>query len=108
MEKLKSVLEKYVNASAPLQASPIPDYRRTVNYDEEGNEVITYPAVSGSDIVKANGSFLNWSLNSLLSAGINPNFAIHTGIGTRLDGYASILDAVASLDNALQDAPASE
>lgn len=103
MEKIKNVLEKYCNASAVFQSPYQEDKRRTVNYDSDGNELISYPVVDGSEIVKANGSFLNWSLNALLSAGINPDFAIHTGFSSRLDGYSSVLEAVSSIESLLPE-----
>lgn len=104
MEKIKSVLEKYVNANARMQSPLIGDVQRVVNYDKNGNEIITYAPVDNSAIVKANGSANNWTLNSLLAAGVNPNFPIHTGVGTRLDGYADVANAAAEINALLDEA----
>lgn len=104
MEKIKSVLEKYVNENAPLYSPMIEDVQRISNFDNEGNEIVTYAPVDNSAIVKANGSAINWSLNALLAAGVNPNFPIHTGVGTRLDGYADVANAAAGINALLDEA----
>ena len=69
------------------QCSPVQvDYNRIVNYDEEGNEFITYEEVDYPKLQQSNGLVGDWSLNSLLAAGINPDFPISTGFGTRIQG----------------------
>lgn len=77
------------NCASPLRK----DFQRKVNYDAEGKEFITYPEVDYRELQKANGSFLDWSLDSLLKAGVNPDFPIHTGLNTRLEGLSVVEDA---------------
>ena len=92
------VLDKYFSAGID-QSSPVQDdFIRKVNYDEDGNEFITFEKVDYSKLIASNGSVLDWSLNSLLKAGINPNFSIHTGNPTRLEGIGVVDDAQAYVD----------
>lgn len=96
-----SVLSAYFDSSLN-QASPVQkDYSRVVNYDENGNEYITWEEVDYSSLQAANGKVSDWSLNSLLSAGINPNFPIRTGLNTRLEGIGVVSEATAIADEIL-------
>lgn len=101
MEKIKNVLEKYVNASAVFMSPLMVDYKRVVNVDKDGNEIISYLPIDGASLVQSNGKFLAWSLNSLLSAGVNPNFSITTGYSTRLDGLDLLVDVSAQINQML-------
>lgn len=96
-----SVLSAYFDSSFN-QASPVQkDFNRVVNYDENGNEYITWEEVDYSSIQNANGVVSDWSLNSLLAAGINPGFPIHTGSPTRLEGISVVDSAAAIADEIL-------
>lgn len=99
MSILKKYFDKSVNLSSPVQK----DYNRVVNYDENGNEFITYEEVDYPAIQKSNGTVDMWELNSLLSAGINPNFPIHTGSNTRLEGVGVVKQAEAIADSILAE-----
>lgn len=102
------MVTKYFDKSVP-KSSPIQkDYNRVVNYDENGNEFITWEEVDYSSIQQANGSVDMWSLNSLLAAGVNPNFPIHTGNNTRLEGLNTLNQAVAIADSILAEETKSE
>ena len=95
-----------LNQCSPVQV----DYVRKVNYDEDGNQFITYEEVDYPKLQASLGVWNDWSLQSLLKAGINPNFPIHTGNPTRLEGLDA-LDAFASqADEILKDVdiPANE
>lgn len=84
------------------QFSPVlPDFRRCVKYDEDGAQHITYEPFDGAAVLAANGTVDMWSLNSLLAAGINPNFSISTGLGTRIEGLDSIHDFESVADEIL-------
>lgn len=97
------VLDKLFSAGID-QSSPVQDdYNRIVNYDEDGNEFITYEKVDYAKLIASNGSVLDWSLDALLKAGINPNFSIHTGNCTRLEGIGVIDDAQAYVDALFAD-----
>lgn len=99
MSVLKHYFDKSVNQASPVQ----PDYDRVVNYDEDGNEFITYVEVDYPKIQESHGLVGDWSLDALLKAGINPNFSIHTGNPTRLEGIGTIQDAEAYVDSLLVD-----
>lgn len=102
------MVTKYFDKSVP-KSSPIQkDYNRIVNYDEDGNELITYEEVDYPSIQESNGSVEVWSLNALLKAGVNPNFPIHTGNNTRLEGLNALNQAVAIADSILAEETKSE
>ena len=88
-----------VNQCSPVQD----DFIRKVNYDEDGNEFVTYEKVDYAKLIASNGSASDWSLNALLKAGINPNFSITTGNSTRLEGIGVIDDAQAYVDALFAD-----
>lgn len=90
---------KGVSTSSPIQK----DYNRVVNYDEAGNEFITYEEVDYPSVQESHGTVDLWELNSLLAAGVNPNFPIHTGNNTRLEGIGVIQQAEAMADAILAE-----
>lgn len=92
------MVTKYFDKSVPVSSPIQKDYNRVVNYDENGNEYITYEEVDYPSIQEANGEAANWQLNALLKAGINPNFSIHTGNNTRLEGIGTVKQAEAIAD----------
>lgn len=96
---ISKYFDKNVNQQSPVQK----DYSRVVNYDSEGNEYITFVEFDYPSFQKSLGSVNDWSLDSLLAAGINPDFPIHTGVGTRLEGVSSIADWNAAADTILEE-----
>lgn len=80
-----------------------PDYERVVNIDEDGIERISFELVDYKKIQQSNGSFLLWSLESLMKAGINPDFGIKTGFNTRLDGFGQMSSAVDRINAVLDE-----
>lgn len=84
---------------AVCQSRVCPDYQRTVNVDEKGDEHITFDKVDYPKIQESFGSFDNWSLRSLVAAGIDPDFGIRTGFGTRLEGVAAVEGAVKQIND---------
>ena len=102
-----SVLSKYFSKNVN-QASPVQiDYDRVVNYDENGNEFVTWVEVDYPTIQASHGVVEDWSLNALLAAGIDPSFPIHTGNPTRLDGFSEVMNAIDVINKEL-DASAAE
>lgn len=99
MSVLKTHFDASVNQASPVQK----DYVRKVNIDADGAEFITYEEVDYRSVQKANGDVSLWKLDSLLKAGINPDFPIHTGNPTRLDGIDVITKAAAIADSILAD-----
>lgn len=88
---------------ACFQSRVRPDYDRVVNVDEDGTERISYELVDYRKIQESNGSFLNWSLDALLKAGINPDSAIKTGFNSRLDGFNEMSVAAAAVGAKLDE-----
>lgn len=100
-EKICKVL--YFNPEVNVQSPVQEDVLRKSQFDEDGNEFVVYEKVDYPKFQKSLGKAESWSLNSLLSAGINPDFPIHTGNGTRLEGLNSIAEFEAAADAILSD-----
>lgn len=99
MSVLSAYFDSSLNQSSPLQK----DFNRVVNYDENGNEYISWEEVDYPSIQNSNGVVSDWSLNSLLAAGINPNFPIRTGLNTRLEGIGVVNEAASIADEILSE-----
>lgn len=98
-----SVLKKYFDKKS-CHGTPIQvDMARVVKYDEDGTEFVTYEKVDYPKIVASNGNVADWSLESLLKAGVNPGFSIHTGFNTRLEGLDTLNSAADALISALDE-----
>lgn len=95
----KNVLEKYFDDSVNQQSPIEIDYVRKVEHDEKSGEYIVFEPFDYADYQKSLGPVANWSLEALLKAGIDPSFAIHTGLNTRLEGISTIENAAAIADD---------
>lgn len=99
-----SVLKAYFDKNVNQESRVCPDYVRKVNYDKNGNEFITYEEFDSAAYQESLGSVNDWSLTSLLKAGIDPAFPISTTNPTRLDGFGEVMHAIdvinAELDSA--------
>lgn len=84
----------------PFSPADMVDYERTVSYDEDGKEIISFVPVDYKKITESLGSVDNWSLSALLKAGVNPNFGIHTASSvSRLEGVDAIQGAEADVES---------
>lgn len=99
MSALKNNFDYRVNQYSPV----IGEKQRIVNYDAKGNEFVTYEDVDLQAIQKSLGSVKDWSLDSLLKAGVSPEFPIHTSYGTRLEGLKSVEDFSRVADEILSE-----
>lgn len=99
MNVLTAQFDPSVNQCSPVRE----DYARVVNHDEDGNEFVTFSQVDYPTIQKSHGSVRDWSLEALLKAGINPDFSIHTGNPTRLEGVDAVNDMAAYAEQMLKD-----
>lgn len=91
------VLEKHYD-KVHCHGTPIQeDFQRVVKHDEDGNEFIVYEKVDYKKILESNGRVSDWSLSNLLKAGINPDFPIHTGFNSRLEGIDVLNDAISDI-----------
>lgn len=98
-----SVLKKYFNSSLDQSSPIVDDFERVVNYDEDGNEYITYVKFDYKQYQISLGTVDMWSLDSLVKAGIDPSFSIHTGLSTRLEGIDTVNAAVAAFDKVFDE-----
>lgn len=106
---LKNALTRHFNYELN-QASPVQvDYVQVENVDEDGNVFATREKIDYEKFQSSLGSVKDWSLTSLMKAGIDPNFPIHTGNTTRLAVAADMADWSAQADAILtapEDLPA--
>ena len=86
MSVLKAYFDEKVNQCSPVQD----DFVRKVDYDEDGNEFISYEKVDYPTLQKSLGTVNDWSISALLKAGVNPDFPIHTGAPTRIEGISTL------------------
>lgn len=86
MDVLKKLFNEAVNQASPVRD----DFNRVSRYDEEGHERIVYEKTDYPSIQESHGHVVDWQLDALLKAGINPNFAIHTGLPTRIEGQQTV------------------
>lgn len=87
-----------------VKSSPVcDDLVRVVNYDADGNEFVTWQKFDYPTFQESLGTVDVWSLDALLKAGINPDFPIHTGNNTRLEGVGVVSQAAAIADSILSD-----
>lgn len=101
---LKNALTRNFNYGLEQRSSVVPDYCRVIKRDSDGKESICFQQVDYASYQKSLGSAEDWSLNSLQKAGINPNFAIHTGFGTRLEGLSELARLNAIGEKLLEEA----
>lgn len=99
MKVLKNLFNPNIDQRSPV----IGDLERVVSVDEHGNEYVTWNEVDYSKLQKSLGSVNDWSLQSLLKAGIDPAFSIHTGYNTRLDGLNSLSAFEAESENIFKE-----
>lgn len=104
MSVLSTYFDKSVNQCSPVQV----DTARVLKYDENGREVVTRKEIDYPSIQASHGSEKDWSLANLLKAGINPNFSIHTGNNTRLEGLAAIDFFAAQADSIIESEKSKE
>lgn len=103
MKEEKSALKHLFNADCEQRSPVKDDFNRKVKFDEDGNEFIVFEKVDYPTFQKSLGSVRDWQLDALLAAGINPNFPVHTGNNTRLEGLNSIEQFEAAADALLAD-----
>lgn len=89
------MIRKYFDSEVSVSSPVVDDYFRVVNYDENGHEFITYEKEDYPKFQSSLGFASDWSLDSLVKAGISPDFGISTGYASRSDG----LDDLASISN---------
>lgn len=104
MNVLRKLFDPSVNQASPY----VEDVQRVVLRDENGNEKVTFKSVDYPKLQKSNGKVQAWSLNALLKAGINPDFPIHTGNNTRLEGVNVVNSALETADSLLSPVSTSE
>lgn len=94
--------------NAVCQSRVCDDYQRTVNVDEKGDEHITFDKVDYKKLQDSLGDYRKWSLQSLVAAGIDPDFGIKTGLNTRLEGVGVLETAVSQINSVIDSESKSE
>lgn len=95
----KDIVEKVSYASPVL-----PEVERVVEYDENGNEYVSWVPVDSQKIIKSHGKITDWQLDNLLKAGVNPKFNIHTSSEvSRLEGASLVEGFAADADTVLSE-----
>lgn len=100
MSVLDSHVLKNVNQFSPV----CEEFERVVKFGENGEELVTYEPFDLSKVRLSLGSVDQWSLKSLMKAGINPDMSIRTGFNSRLEGvdtvnaFADGVDAIVASD----------
>lgn len=98
MSVLSHLFDRSIDQSSPF----IDDFLQRKVLTDSG-EVVKYEKADYSSLIASNGVVSNWSLNSLLSAGVDPSFHIRTGLVTRLDGVSSLNEFSSAADTILSD-----
>lgn len=99
---LSNVLLVYFDPTVN-QCSPVePDTIRVVKKDEKGTEYVSYEPFDSAAYQKSLGLVTDWSLDSLLAAGIDPRFGVSTGSNTRLGLVGAAQDAVSQINSVIE------
>lgn len=99
-----SVLKSQFDCKLSQDSPYVPDYRRVSNFDKDGVEVVTYVEKDFPSIVKSHGKADDWSLSSMIQAGIDPSsLRVNTSASTRLDSFNDISAWNQAIDNALNE-----
>lgn len=99
MSTLKNNFNYKLNGSSPVHTPE--DLALVIKKDKNGNSIKIFEPIDYKKIVEDNGTVDMWSLDSLLAAGINPDFPIHTGYNTRLEGISDLDSITDSVDEFL-------
>lgn len=95
-----SFLSKYFSPDLVFP-SPVQKTYDQVSDFVDGVEVRSFVEVDYPKIVASHGSVVDWSLESLVKAGINPSFAIRTSSTSRLDDASSVSSLNSVVDSIL-------
>ena len=90
---LSNVLVEQFDPSVDQRSPLEPEYHRVVKKDEKGGEYVVYEEFDLAAYQKSLGLVDNWSLDSLIKAGIDPKFPIRTGFNARIEGVGVVNDA---------------
>lgn len=95
---VKNCLTRHFDYGVRQMSPAQVDYDRVVSFDETGQEFVSWIPVDYPSFQKSLGDVSKWSLNSLLKAGISPDFPIHTGLSTRLEGVDAVSQFAVAAD----------
>lgn len=100
MSVLKQNFDYAVDQCSP---SMPPAVMLTIEHDAEGATLEKFITIDESEAIKSNGTSDMWLLGSLLKAGIDPKFGIHTGDATHLEGVDTIKQFASEADKIIND-----
>lgn len=96
---MQSVLITLFNKDVKQNSPVFPCIERVTKFDENGKEVVSFEEQDlFSNVVLSHGKFSDWSINSLMKAGINPDFPIHTGSVSRVESAKDAESISADVD----------
>lgn len=99
-----SVLHSQFDYKLSQDSPYVEDYRRVSNFDKDGVEVVTYVEKDFPSIVKSHGKVSDWSLTSMVKAGIDPSsFHVQTSSATRLDSFNELSSWSQAVDSVLNE-----
>lgn len=96
----KTFLQSNFNPALKKSSPVVPSIERTLRYDKNGSEVISFEPIDVQSIVKQNSPAELWNLSRLVSAGVDPSsIKGHSLNGSRIDGYEDIQKVSSSVDD---------
>lgn len=99
---MKSVLQKFFNESVSHFSPVIPEYVRQVEKDETGDEYVHFVPLDSVSVIQANGSALDYSLNTLIKSGVNPlSMNVVTSSPSRLENVPVVQKLGSDVDSLL-------
>lgn len=103
MSKQLSVLESHFDKSINQNSPCHDDFTRVSKFDEDGREIVMYEKSDYTELIASHGTVLDWSLDSLLKAGINPNFSIHTSGNSRIEASGDVKEVASQVEAAFTE-----
>lgn len=99
VKKRKSFLTQAFDYDVNQNSPVLQDYDLVKKYDEDGKEVIVFVPSDNEALIASNGKVTDWSLDTMLKAGINPQT-----IGTPRTGFNSRIEGVDMVNQFAQQA----
>lgn len=96
MSTLKNNFNYKLNGSSPVHV--LEDLALRIKKDKDGNSIPVFEPIDYKKIAEDNGTVDMWQLDNLLAAGINPDFPVHTGYNTRLEGIGELGSITEGID----------
>lgn len=90
---MQGVLKKYFDPKVNQFSPNCEDFVRVVKHDEKNGEHVVYEKFDSAEYQQSLGPVSNWSITSLMKAGISPDFPVSTGYNSRIEGINTVFKA---------------